>query len=637
MSAPSPHRLRLTDAIVIATAGFVALDWAFLLRTSAAARGIRQHLAYVAGYHLILAALCLAFVVASAALARRLPRWTAPLAAGAVATPLCFLLLTEDLQRFGLVMRLLIALTFAAVPLVLGAVALWHTRRWFIRLACLGLALALALANQFLLEQNYPGFHVLCVLFAQLAGGVGLAGLALPRRLRTPRPLRAALYTLLLLIAGWSLVVPPSDRVSVRLGSDDAASLYRFVSELHEEDPLQDLGDGLDNEFYRVRTNAPPVPAGPPLVPRERLNVVILSVDALRNDVAEGKHDAKLRAIAELRESGTVFDQAFAPATSTSGTMSALFTGRYYSQIEWEKVEINGKFDYKPVASDSVRFPGLLTAAGVDTFLVSTHWRIAQAGRMTGGFAEERNPDVTDYREASEALPALLEWLKQPHKGPVFAFCHLIDAHAPYDLGGKSGQPFDRYLREIEVVDKELRKFLVALKRTPMWRNTVVILMADHGEAFGEHGQKTHGGYAYEELLHIPLVIRVPGDKPRTISEVVSLIDLGPTILDLFGVETPGNFMGQSLVPLLRGEPPDFKRPVGFHTARGQYGIVFPDRIKALYAPREKRREVYDLKTDLGETQNLVDEAWAKERIAQVRAFFKIHAFKAPGYKPPMH
>src|SRR5262249_48882557 len=157
----------------------------------------------------------------------------------------------------------------------------------------------------------------------------------------------------------------------------------------------------------------------------------------------------------------------------------------------------------------------------------------------------------------------------------------------------------------------------------PLWARTVVVVSADHGEAFGEHQQHFHGGWAFQELLHVPLVIRVPNQMPRVEKEVVSLIDLSPTILDLFGVDTPGSIMGQSLVPLLRGGRASFQRPVAFYTTKGQYGFVFPDLVKVLYTPKQKRREVYDLKNDPTEQHNLSDDdESSSERLRLVRSFF---------------
>lgn len=636
MSAPSKHadRLALPGAILAATAGFVLLDWAFIRGGPAVGAGLRLHMAYVAGHRLFLALVCVAAIAGFARVGRRTPRWAGPLAAAAVAWPALFVLLAEDLRSFGLSTRLLVALVFALGPLALSAAAGWGSSR-LVRLACVIVGVGLGLANHYLLAQHYPGFHLTCIALSQLAVGVGLAGAELPRGLRLPRWSRISRDAGVSLLVAWSVFVRPSNSVAVRLATDDAAPLYRFVAEFYPEDLVQFADHGFGDEYFQSRADAPPVPAGRPLIARDGLNVVVISIDALRHDVVEGQWRRRFHALAELRRGGVVFESAYAPATSTSGTFSALFTGRYFSQIQWEKVQVNDKFDYMPVETDTLRFPGLLTDAGVATYLVPTHWRVAQRGRMAGGFAEEYAPDVTDFRPASEALPALLEWLGRPREGPAFALCHLVDAHYPYDSAGEHGELFDLYMRELELVDRELGRFLDALKRTSRWDRTIVIVMADHGEAFGEHGHYNHGGLAYEEVLRVPLIVRVPGVPGRTVRELVSLNDLGPTILDLFGVDTPGSFMGQSLVPVLRGEAPRFSRPVAFHTTRMQYGFVFPDRIKASYIQRDRRMEVYDLSRDPGETTNLADEEWAQERVAMVRAFFLAHEFKAPGYTNP--
>jgi arylsulfatase A-like enzyme len=236
---------------------------------------------------------------------------------------------------------------------------------------------------------------------------------------------------------------------------------------------------------------------------------------------------------------------------------------------------------------------------------------------------------------AAEALPVMGKWAKKTKRGPAFAYTHLMDAHAPYDQAGKEGTAFERYVRELQQADRQLQQLIEELEAAGVWDRVVMIVSADHGESFGEHGQNQHHGHMFEQQVHVPLVIRVPGMKARTIDEPVTLVDLGPTILDLFGLPTPGHFMGQSLVPLLRGEEKVFFRPVAMHSTKSQLGMVFPDRIKALYSVKKKRSEVYDLASDPGEEDNLADEPWAKDRIKILRSFFKTHGYSAPGYKMP--
>src|SRR5262249_20606833 len=148
-----------------------------------------------------------------------------------------------------------------------------------------------------------------------------------------------------------------------------------------------------------------------------------------------------------------------------------------------------------------------------------------------------------------------IPWLEKHGEGPLFLFLHFMDAHYPYDAAGAEGAPFEAYLREVALCDAAIGRLIDALKTEHMWSRTALIVASDHGEAFGQHDTPYHGLTLYEELVRVPIVVRVPGDTRRTVDAPVSLIDVGPTILDLFRQRTPGAFMGQSLVPFLRGEP----------------------------------------------------------------------------------
>jgi arylsulfatase A-like enzyme len=122
----------------------------------------------------------------------------------------------------------------------------------------------------------------------------------------------------------------------------------------------------------------------------------------------------------------------------------------------------------------------------------------------------------------------------------------------------------------------------------------------------------------------------------RVIDVPVTLVDLGPTILDLFGLDTPATFLGQSLVPLLTGETVDLTRP-RFVEGRLRRKFMLPDGIEAIEDLRRKTVEVYDLKADPGETRNLwdADPVRSDVALAALRAFFDAHARTAEAYEPP--
>jgi arylsulfatase A-like enzyme len=165
----------------------------------------------------------------------------------------------------------------------------------------------------------------------------------------------------------------------------------------------------------------------------------------------------------------------------------------------------------------------------------------------------------------------------------------------------------------------------------------VLIVGADHGEAFGEHGTFQHTKTLYEELLRIPLIMQGPGIVARNIAQHVGLIDIGPTLLDIFGLPTPGAFMGQSLVPLLAGKDVQLERPL-FAEGRLREALYFGG-VKVIEDSRRTVVEVYDLEQDPGELDNLFerDRARSDPALAALRAFFAANALasKRPGYTPP--
>jgi len=174
-----------------------------------------------------------------------------------------------------------------------------------------------------------------------------------------------------------------------------------------------------------------------------------------------------------------------------------------------------------------------------------------------------------------------------------------------------------------------------ALKRQGLDERTILIVQADHGEAFGEHGSRTHGTTLYDEVLRVPVLIRLPTAQGRRIDDAITTMDLGPTILELFAQPVPRYFMGQSLVPYLRGERPALTRPI-LAENRLQQTLISPGGLKVIYDTRTKTAELYDLNADPAELQDLSsDSELLAEPLATLQAFFETHRYEAAGYQAP--
>lgn len=240
--------------------------------------------------------------------------------------------------------------------------------------------------------------------------------------------------------------------------------------------------------------------------------------------------------------------------------------------------------------------------------------------------------DISAYTRAPELIEQATDWFEHGWNGddPFFMWLHYMDVHYPF-------QPPERFLRElgieplpkrrvaelngmmqenpedlseqdvedlIELYDGEMRftdhyigKVVDELRERDVLDETIVVITADHGEAFGEHGRFGHHPYLYDELLRVPLIVRVPGLEPRTVDQQVSLIDLGPTLYELLDVEIPDEVQGTSFAPLLRGEEMEEKMAI----ATGKGGETLACRTsewKCFWLVEEERVELYNLNED---------------------------------------
>jgi arylsulfatase A-like enzyme len=251
---------------------------------------------------------------------------------------------------------------------------------------------------------------------------------------------------------------------------------------------------------------------------------------------------------------------------------------------------------------------------------------------LARGFQDEKRGARSAGVHARNVI-ARLEQLGPSER--LFAWVHFMEPHEPYVAGKRGDPPFSRYLQEIVIVDREIGRILDAVEKRGLAQRTTLIITGDHGEAFGEHNTNFHATTLYEELLHVPLLVSVPGLQPRRCDELVTLADIGPTVLDLMGLDTPARFLGQSLVPVLLGRPGHFTRPVVAESGRGLRAFYFPDGKKLIVDPRTATTELYDLRQDPGELDNLYDPDRDIQRMAELLAYFGAHTYRSKNYTAP--
>jgi arylsulfatase A-like enzyme len=216
------------------------------------------------------------------------------------------------------------------------------------------------------------------------------------------------------------------------------------------------------------------------------------------------------------------------------------------------------------------------------------------------------------------------EWLlaRKDDPRPFYLWMHFLDAHNPYKQppgAPKFGSSeLDRYDAEIAHVDAQIAAVLAALEEAGELADTIVVITADHGDEFQDHGNRHHGRSLYNELVRIPLIVAVPGAAPQVIDAPVSMVDIGATVLDLVGVARPGGQNGRSLAPAVLGTGPAPDRTV--------LAELIADRnitrnLRAAYHGGWKL--IWDLDANTYELYNLVEDPFDRDdRIDAEREVF---------------
>jgi choline-sulfatase len=330
--------------------------------------------------------------------------------------------------------------------------------------------------------------------------------------------------------------------------------------------------------------------------------------------------------------------------------MGPLMIGKYASELE------GGFLHFNRYSKRETFVQERLAAAGVRTLSVQGYWYFFKDAGFERGFdvidssaapklAAIEGDQTSNSDEQSDAAIKLLEAPEQQGRR-FFMWMHYVDPHAEYaphaeyDFGPK---PRDRYDAEVAFVDAQLGRVLAALAKAPFAGRTAVVITSDHGEAFGEHGMIRHGFELWEELVRVPLIIKVPGVPARRVSARRSAIDVVPTLLDLFKVpfvaRAPNDFLsGQSLLPdLVRNGGADPERMVFIDMARGPHNAERQALIAGdlkLTASEGRVLGLYDLARDPGEKQDLSGDKQLvqpmRQKLSEVRSSLRRVPMPAP-------
>jgi len=333
---------------------------------------------------------------------------------------------------------------------------------------------------------------------------------------------------------------------------------------------------------------SPSQPA-PPAVPP---NVILITIDTTRADRI-GFLGSKLGLtpnLDALAHDSVVFTQAFSQVPLTAPSHASILTGTYpqFHLVNDFQVPLAPELPYAP---EILRSRGYRTAAFVGAMVLDPQSGFARGfergfDTYDAGFHQMR-PGEDRYhsseRRAAEVVAHALAWLNQHPQGPFFMWVHLYDAHDPYDPPEpyKSKYASAPYDGEIAYADSEVGRFLGQLRERGLYQGAVIALMADHGEALGDHGEDTHGIFLYDETIHVPLAIKLPGSAEKSaggkrIESRVELVDVLPTILQLVGIAVPREVQGESLLSMMT--PTQAPKAASAESAAAEVPQKGPDR-----------------------------------------------------------
>ena len=244
-------------------------------------------------------------------------------------------------------------------------------------------------------------------------------------------------------------------------------------------------------------------------------------------------------------------------------------------------------------------------------------------------------------RPANEVTDEALNWLAQVGSSPFFAWVHFYDAHAPYQAPEpyRSQYPSRPYDAEIAFMDAQAGRILDFLRQRGRLEQTIVVVIGDHGEGLGDHGENAHGVFVYESVIRVPFIIRAPfeGLRARIVDDVTRSVDMMPTLLNLIGVRSPVSVDGTSLVPLMTGAVGSLNLDAYSESLYPLYRFGWSDlhalragRFKVVAAPRP---ELYDLQEDPFEEHNVFEtrRALSEQMMARLRDMEASSTLSTPG------
>ncbi|HVT02014.1 MAG TPA: sulfatase-like hydrolase/transferase [Thermoanaerobaculia bacterium] len=347
-------------------------------------------------------------------------------------------------------------------------------------------------------------------------------------------------------------------------------------------------------------------------------SVFIISIDTLRADHLPlyGYKGVKTPAIDSLGRDGVMFTDAYSHCPLTLPSHVSLLTGLVPAR--------SGVHDNVGYVFDPGRHPtlaALLKANGYRTGAAVSAYVLRRSTGIAAGFDtyDDAIPFLDDaptaalQRSGVETFQAAREWLDAADSRPMFFFLHLYEPHAPYAPPAQFAKVASPYDGEIAAADAVVGDFIAILRARKLYDDAVIILLSDHGEGLMEHGEQEHGILLYREDIHIPLIVKLPGnEKAHSVDrDDVQIVDIVPTLVDLTHVSPPPDLSGTSLLRSMTGKEKLPERTVLSETFYPRIHFGWSELRSAvrsgMHLIESPQSELFDDRRDPAEKHNVVD------------------------------
>lgn len=346
--------------------------------------------------------------------------------------------------------------------------------------------------------------------------------------------------------------------------------------------------------------------------------IVIISIDTLRADrlPAYGYAQTKTPTIDALANDGVLFEHAYSHAPQTLPAHVSILSGR----LPFEHgVRDNIGFtvsDSEVLLPQVLREQGYATAAFVSSYVLRRQVGLNRGFDVYDDALPKSSPNQSlamVQRPGRQTVDAATAWIARQESERYFLFVHLYEPHTPYTPPPEFAAA-DPYDGEVAYADALTGDLMASLKAAGQYEAATIILLSDHGEGLGTHGEEEHGLFLYRDTIQVPLIIKLPGEASagRRVREPVQQIDLMPTLRDLIDLPPDSTLRGRTLRPVLDGTGTLPTASIyaetlmpRLHFGWSELYAITDDRYRFIRAPRS---ELYDLEEDPGEANSIVDE-----------------------------